>query len=205
MTRSKWGREVIYGIVNYASTTPPRAYRCSVCDAHGVRLWRQYNIVASAVELMCCDCAALEEGKVGKWEGTDDGDQIGSMIPAVPTKEGDSFWGYTSVPQNGCNWWYSLPMRVDHRKESFKRARDVAEWIRVRMPRLQSMRDTAGGLAWAFKHWRKANVRTIKFKKPWSYPKLGYRMQVGPKVFVGCGIVELYWVIPGYEKEAEEM
>lgn len=39
------------------------------------------------------------------------GDQIGWLIPAVPTEEGDSFWGYTSVPQDGVNWWQSLPLR----------------------------------------------------------------------------------------------
>ncbi len=36
-------------------------------------------------------------------------DQIGWRIPAVPTEDGHSFWGYTSVPQSGCNWWYKLP------------------------------------------------------------------------------------------------
>jgi len=36
-------------------------------------------------------------------------DQIGWRIPAVPTEDGDTFWGYTSVPQDGCNWWARLP------------------------------------------------------------------------------------------------
>jgi hypothetical protein len=39
-------------------------------------------------------------------------DQIGWLIPAVPTEEGDSFWGYTSVPQPGCEWWYRLSYRL---------------------------------------------------------------------------------------------
>lgn len=36
-------------------------------------------------------------------------DQIGWMVPAVPTEDGTSFWGYTSVPQAGCVWWANLP------------------------------------------------------------------------------------------------
>jgi hypothetical protein len=36
-------------------------------------------------------------------------DQIGWRVPAVPTEDGDTFWGYTSVPQTGCDWWASLP------------------------------------------------------------------------------------------------
>ncbi len=36
-------------------------------------------------------------------------DQIGWRVPAVPTEDGKSYWGYTSVPQPGCDWWGSLP------------------------------------------------------------------------------------------------
>jgi hypothetical protein len=36
-------------------------------------------------------------------------DQIGWRVPAVPTEDGKSYWGYTSVPQPGCDWWESLP------------------------------------------------------------------------------------------------
>lgn len=36
-------------------------------------------------------------------------DQIGWLVPAVPTEEGDTYWGYTSVPQPGCDWWRDLP------------------------------------------------------------------------------------------------
>lgn len=37
-------------------------------------------------------------------------DQIGWRVPAVPTQEGDTFWGYTSVPEDGCDWWRKLPV-----------------------------------------------------------------------------------------------
>lgn len=36
-------------------------------------------------------------------------DKIGERVPAVPTKEGNTFWGYSSVPPAGCEWWYRLP------------------------------------------------------------------------------------------------
>ncbi len=36
-------------------------------------------------------------------------DQIGWRMPAVPTAENDTYWGYTSVPQAGCDWWHRLP------------------------------------------------------------------------------------------------
>lgn len=35
--------------------------------------------------------------------------QIGWRVPAIPTEENDTYWGYTSVPQAGCDWWYRLP------------------------------------------------------------------------------------------------
>lgn len=39
-------------------------------------------------------------------------DQIGWRVPAVPTEEGDTYWGYTSVPEPGVQWWRLLPTRA---------------------------------------------------------------------------------------------
>ncbi len=36
-------------------------------------------------------------------------DQIGWRVPAVPTEENDTYWGYTSVPTPGVDWWQNLP------------------------------------------------------------------------------------------------
>jgi hypothetical protein len=47
-------------------------------------------------------------------------DQIGWLIPAAPTKEFDSFWGYTSVPQDMCEWWYSLQYYLTNREAVVK-------------------------------------------------------------------------------------
>lgn len=38
-------------------------------------------------------------------------DSIGWLVPAVPTEEDDTYWGYTSVPQPGVEWWQRLPLR----------------------------------------------------------------------------------------------
>jgi hypothetical protein len=103
------------GTVDYASTTPPKGYRCATCGARGVKLWRPLSVFLFSVTLTCCDCSGKEEkvdvtsidvdGRLG-----DDGDQIGGLGPAVPTPEGDTFWGYTSVPNAGVRWWRCLPL-----------------------------------------------------------------------------------------------
>lgn len=105
--------------VNYATTKTPRRYRCGTCGAKGCKLWREYNTMACYTELVCCDCAGKSQKKdvstidAGGYRETEYGrtDQIGMRIPAVPTEEGDTFWGYTSVPDAGCTWWRSLPTR----------------------------------------------------------------------------------------------
>lgn len=108
------------GRVDYLSSVPPDGYKCTSCGANGRKLWREYQTCADYTELVCCDCA-------GKSQKTDvsridangtiptEGDPswrtdtIGWRVPAVPTEEGDTFWGYTSVPQLGVNWWRRLP------------------------------------------------------------------------------------------------
>ena len=131
--------------------------------------------------------------------------QFFQVYIVVPTVEGDTYWGYSSVPEDGVGWWYALPMRVPKIEERFAWIRASRDWISVRIPRPRDVKETSLSLHWAFKHWRAANIKKLRLKKPWGYPKLGYRMQIGPKVFVGFGLFELYWVVPGHEKEAEEM
>ena len=106
------------GPVDYSAATPPD-YTCSRCGAHGVKLWRQYNTFASHIELMCGECALADQHENGPID--DDGtrafvgvrriDQIGWMVPAIPTAEGDTYWGYSSVPTAGREWWRRLPTR----------------------------------------------------------------------------------------------
>jgi hypothetical protein len=100
-------------------TTLAHEYKCSTCGKESCKLWREYNTFASVSELYCVDCAARNQKKdisilsTGGMRMTKHGwtDQIGWLVPAVPTQDGDTYWGYTSVPQSGCDWWASLPNR----------------------------------------------------------------------------------------------
>ena len=122
------------GRVDYTSTNPPSEYHCGNCGDIGVKLWRDYNTLLEQQSLLCGDCACREQSttcgrnlsihesqiKPGHVDIRSDpdpyaiysgGDQIGWRVPAVPTEDGKTYWGYTSVPEAGCNWWYSLPLR----------------------------------------------------------------------------------------------
>lgn len=88
----------------------------------GVKLWRG---IGSAQEAWCATCGMAQAGLPdtldveGKHE-TDYGrtDQIyspklgQSLLPWVPAPDGET-WGYTSVPPEGCEWWRTLPTRVE--------------------------------------------------------------------------------------------
>lgn len=104
-------------VLDYSKNESPKGYVCSVCGATHVKLWRQYQTFLDHLKIMCARCAALdenadvstinEEGKrKGEFGWTD---QIGNLVPAIPTEEGDTYWGYTSVPQEGILWWVRLP------------------------------------------------------------------------------------------------
>lgn len=106
-----------FGPLNYSDKVVPKKYKCSKCGARGVKLWRQYNKFACYIDLLCCICAGKDQNKdVSKISANghipnEYGpiDQIGWLVPAIPTEEGDTYWGYTSVPQEGVEWWHSLP------------------------------------------------------------------------------------------------
>lgn len=95
----------------------PISYTCETCGAAGVKLWRDYQTFVDNSDLLCAVCAGQREGddvleidadgyRPGAYGRTD---QIGSMVPAVITIEGDTFWGYTSVPPDRVSWWRALP------------------------------------------------------------------------------------------------
>lgn len=93
-------------------------YVCK-CGARWCKLWRQYNTFLNHIELMCVDCAGKDrnvdvssvnaEGYIDSRYGKTD--QIDGLVPAVPTIEKDTFWGYTSVPPDRVKWWRELPTR----------------------------------------------------------------------------------------------
>lgn len=109
------------GTVDYSSLIPPAGYRCTTCGRNGCKLWRGSHVCADAVELQCCDCIEKEtweqkfpdldaNGRNNtKWGNSD---QFYNGLPAVPTEAGDTYWGYTSVPDDGVKWWKRLPNRV---------------------------------------------------------------------------------------------
>lgn len=81
-------------------------YSCSKCGATYVKLWR---LAQSAGELLCQVHAEEEQGKPQPAHG----DQIGWRVPAVPTPCWTTFWGYTSVPDEGVAWWHYLRDQKD--------------------------------------------------------------------------------------------
>jgi len=99
-------------------------YKCSDCGASNCKLWRLYQ--SCRPELLCADCAAKdqkkdisnidEHGRIPcDTTGSGRTDQIGWYIPAVPIEDGETYWGYTSVPEAGCEWWRKLttkPVRI---------------------------------------------------------------------------------------------
>jgi hypothetical protein len=115
------------GHVDY-SKPPPAKYHCHTCKKHGCKLWREYQAFADQAELVCCDCAGTSQGRDVSDIDADGRtfamkifeverfplktDTIGWRVPAVPTEDGSTFWGYTSVPDVGCAWWRGLPTRV---------------------------------------------------------------------------------------------
>ncbi len=74
-------------------------------------MWRKYAVGNS----MSLDTPAKRELSDLRQKATCD--QIGWLVPAVPTKEGDTYWGYTSVPQAGVKWWERLPINLGEPNE----------------------------------------------------------------------------------------
>lgn len=96
----------------------PASYACGNCGARECKLWREYNVMASHQTLRCAPCAlAAQAGGKGSVDADgrridrdgDRSDQIGWLVPAVPTEDGKTFWGYSSVPDDGVAWWRRLP------------------------------------------------------------------------------------------------
>lgn len=104
----------------YKTGRAPEGYRCKDCGAHGCKLWREYQTMACNITLRCSECACKDQEKDyvpderGRHEEPHVGrsDQIGWLVPAVPTPENDTYWGYTSVPMEGVAWWCALPTRL---------------------------------------------------------------------------------------------
>lgn len=105
-----------FGKVNYSKNKIPEGYKCSDCGATNCKLWRKYQTFLNHQNLLCAKCASNEQKEdissinENGLRKSDYGltDQIGWRIPAVPTEDGETFWGYTSTPMNGYEWWKRL-------------------------------------------------------------------------------------------------
>lgn len=96
----------------YSDGNTPDGYVCDECGATGVRLYREYNTFLEHQHLTCRTCTLLSEGEdslVFLKEHNLPEHNIGSLVAAVPTEDGRTFWGYTSVPPEGVDWWDNLP------------------------------------------------------------------------------------------------
>jgi hypothetical protein len=104
--------------VDYSKNEVPAEYKCCSCRATNCKLWREFNTCPVTPGLKCAPCAAASEKRsisdidAAGMRTSELGcrtDQIGFMMPAIPTEDGEQYWGYTSVPHRGVEWWKRLP------------------------------------------------------------------------------------------------
>lgn len=91
---------------SYSVCSTPEGYVCSKCGAAGVRLYREYSTFANSVHLKCRTCTVKDTSQEPDIVSEH---AIGWMVAAVPTEDGETYWGYTSVPRLGVEWWNNLP------------------------------------------------------------------------------------------------
>lgn len=90
----------------YSDKNPPEEYKCRDCNITGVRLYREYQTFLEHQILRCRKCAIKNQDEQPAQPKEH---EIGWLVAAVPTEEGDAFWGYSSVPLEGVKWWDNLP------------------------------------------------------------------------------------------------
>lgn len=108
-------------------------YKCKICGASGIKLWRPYQTFD--VELRCVECACkianppidpktvaedgyrAESRETKMIPGHDRTCTLDWFVPAIPAPpmvdfpDSPTYWGYTSVPQEDIDWWQSIPTR----------------------------------------------------------------------------------------------
>ncbi len=107
MAQASAGLENGVGAFSY-NGPPPSGYVCAHCGARGCRLWRRYQTFLEHQQLTCFACTE-KVGEAGHGY-TSDSHAIGWRVAAVPTEDGETFWGYSSVPDAGVDWWDALPV-----------------------------------------------------------------------------------------------
>ncbi len=105
----------------------PLDYKCGHCGAEGVRLWRK-SATSEPVHQQPLLCGACTEKEQGHALDLTESDQCWGRCPAIPDLRG-GWWGYTSVPPEGCAWWDALPLRHDG---EWKVRSGVMRWMTYR-------------------------------------------------------------------------
>lgn len=88
---------------NYTDKITPNEYVCCCCGKSNVKLYRDYSCFLENINLRCTKCTCIHEDL-----DYQTGDSIGWSVAAVPTEDGTTYWGYTSVPDDGVKWWRNL-------------------------------------------------------------------------------------------------
>jgi hypothetical protein len=100
----------------YFNISTPIGYNCQDCGVFGVRLYREYNTFMEHQHLRCRACAVKKQSKNDRKSddlfSSEKEHSIGWLVAAVPTEDGESFWGFTSVPDDGVKWWDNLPKEL---------------------------------------------------------------------------------------------
>ena len=101
----------------YLGGAVPSSYTCCKCQAHGVKLWRDWQTFRA--RLLCVRCAAAEtntdisqlrsDGSIPKEASGQFTCKIGMRVPAVPSEDGYGWWGLGYIPNSGARWWLNLP------------------------------------------------------------------------------------------------
>lgn len=109
----------------YTDKIAPPFYLCSQCGATQCKLWQPSYAVAP---LRCRDCAIDYATRIDDEHSiTIEGDQLGSLFPAVPCENGINWWAYTSVPPEGVSWWKGLPDRPSLFRQGLEAAAEIAD------------------------------------------------------------------------------
>lgn len=91
----------------YASGQTPPGYECQTCQCTGVRLYRRYQTFLERQELFCRKHALDDQNKTEPDQPSEH--SIGWLVAAIPTEDGSTHWGWSSVPDDGLKWWNQLP------------------------------------------------------------------------------------------------
>lgn len=100
-------RHGLFPAFKYKKGTVPKGYKCDKCGVFGVRLYRRYQTWLEGQMLRCRSCALKSQSQ--PQPDSESEHSIGWLVAAVPTEDGTTYWGYTSVPQEGVEWWDRLP------------------------------------------------------------------------------------------------